>query len=43
MELGYFLMDLGGWLVAIGLMIGFIVAGAWAVSVLIDVFLGERK
>lgn len=43
MELGYFLMDLGSWLVAIGLMIGFIVAGAWAVSVLIDVFLGERK
>ena len=43
MELGYFLMDLGSWLVAIGLMIGFIVVGAWAVSVLIDVFLGERK
>jgi hypothetical protein len=43
MELGYFLIDLGSWLIAIGLMIGFIVAGAWAVSVLIDVFLGERK
>lgn len=43
MELGFFLMDLGSWLIAIGLMIGFIVVGAWAVSVLIDVFLGERK
>ncbi len=43
MELGYILIDVGSWLIAIGLMIGFIVAGAWAVSVLIDVFLGERK
>ena len=43
MELSFFLMDLGSWLVAIGLMIGFIVIGAWAISVLIDVFLGERK
>ncbi len=37
------IIDVGSWLIAIGLMIGFIVAGAWAVSVLIDVFLGERK
>jgi hypothetical protein len=43
MELGYILIDVGSWLIAIGLMIGFIVVGAWAVSVLIDVFLGERK
>jgi hypothetical protein len=37
------LIDVGSWLVAVGLMIVFITIGAWAVSVLIDVFLGERK
>ena len=37
------LIDVGSWLVAIGLTLGFIVFGAWAISVLIDVFLGERK
>ena len=42
MELGFFLMDLGSSLVALGLTLGFIVGGAWVISVLIDVFLGER-
>ena len=37
------LIDIGSWLIAIGLMLGFIVFGAWAISVLIDVFMGEKK
>ena len=43
MELGFFLMDLGSWLIAIGFMFAFIAFGAFVISVLIDVFIGERK
>jgi hypothetical protein len=37
------LIDVGSWLIAIGLTLGFIVVGAWVISVLIDVFMGDKK
>ena len=37
------LIDVGAWLIVVGFMIGFIAIGAYAITVLIDLFIGDKK